>query len=144
MRQYTPISLTVPAGTTQAAPAAKAWSLYPAFVHSFRINIPAGHNGLTGVRIVYHGTPVIPFDLQQFLIGNAGAFEVPFGDEVDQSGVSLQGFNTDIWPHTFYCYADVDPYYRIIPGPAAGGPRPAWTPLNAGDAIAGLARITGG
>lgn len=110
MRQYTPLTLTVPAGTLSSAPAAAAWSLYPAWIHKFRIRIPAGHRGLTGVRIVWHGTPVVPFDLAAFIVDDNETHVVDFEDDYDGDGLVVQGFNTDVWPHTFRLWADVNPY----------------------------------
>lgn len=143
MRQYTPTSLVVPAGTPSSAPVAQSWTPYPAWVHSFRIEIPTGHNGLTGVRLVWHGTPVVPFDLVTYLVGNGRTFEIPFGDELDDAGLSIQGFNNDVWPHTFYLYADVDPYHRAGGGIGVPSPRSAIIPPATKEQIASLSRVGG-
>lgn len=118
MRQYAPKSLAVPAGTLASAPVSAAWQPYPAYCHAFRITVPAGHNGLTGVRIVIDGTPVIPFDLNSWLTGSGTTFEVAYADDIPDSGVTVQGFNTDVWAHTFYLYADIDPYHGLAIGRA--------------------------
>lgn len=110
MRQYTPVSLAVPAGTAQAAPVSTTWTVYPGYVWGFRIRIPPGHIGLTGVRLTYFGVPIIPFHPTQFLVGDDDTFEVPFEDQIENRGLLIQGYNTDIHPHTFYAWADVDPY----------------------------------
>lgn len=135
MRQYAPKQLAVPAGTTSDAPVTASWQPYPAYCHAFRITIPSGHNGLTGVRIVIDGTPVIPFDLASWLTGSGTTFEVPFGDDIPDSGLTVQGFNTDVWPHTFYLYADIDPYHQ------AGIGRAGSLPDRASASLANLAAI---
>lgn len=113
MRQYSPLQITAPAGTAQATPVSKSWTLYPGWVHSFRIDIPAGHQGLTGVRLMYCGTPVIPFHPTRYLIGNGDTFNVPWEDEIMAWNLSAQAFNTDVFDHTFYLWADVDPYEQL-------------------------------
>lgn len=113
MHQYIPASVTVAAGTTQAAPASQTWRLYPGFVSHFRIRIPPGHGNLTGIRLTYQGTPVIPFDPAAFLVGDNAVHEVPWEDQIMDRGLVIQAFNTDKWPHTFYLWADVDPH---LPG----------------------------
>lgn len=120
MRQYTPLTLTVAAGTLSSAPAAASWNLYPGWIHKMRLEIPSGHRGLTGVRIVWHGTPVVPFDPVAFIVGNDKTHIVDFEDEYDGAGLVVQGFNTDVWPHTFRCWADVNPYLTAE-GPAGFG-----------------------
>lgn len=120
MRQYTPLTLTVAAGTLASAPAAASWNLYPGWIHKIRIKIPAGHRGLTGVRIVWHGTPVIPFDPTAFLVDDRETHVVDFEEEYDGNGLVCQGFNTDVWPHTFRLWADVNPYLTAE-GPAGFG-----------------------
>lgn len=144
MHQYSPLQLTVAAGTSQAAPAVKAWSPYPGWVHQFRIDIPAGHRALTGVRLVYNGTPVIPFDPALWLQPGGRTFLVPWEDEVDQVGLVVQAYNLDVWPHTFYLWADVNPY---LPAKAAGSRGQAARQLGQAATlgqIAQLARTGGG
>lgn len=143
MRQFTPLAVTVPARTAKAAPVTVAWPLYPGWVHNFRIDIPAGHGSLTGVRVAIDGTPVIPFHSSLFLVGDGRSFTVPFEDEVDQFSMTVQAYNTDAYPHVFYLWADVNPY-----GPrnqlAPLVVRPAgFVPRTTADAIAALARTTG-
>lgn len=113
MHQYTPLQVTVPANTPPTAAVSKTWTLYPGVVRGFRINIPRGHSLATGIRLVYKQTPIIPFDLTQYLVGDGDTFEVPYDDEVMTTGLVAQAFNTDVWPHTFYLWADVDPYGQV-------------------------------
>jgi hypothetical protein len=138
MRQYTPLQVPVPAGTPQSAPVAVTWTLYPGWVNTFRVQIPPGHNGLTGVRLVYQSTPVVPFAAAGWLVGDKDVFEIPWDDEIMNRGLVAQAYNTDVHPHTFWLYADVDPYrYRqlpsITPAALAGDP-----PLAALSGIGGL------
>ena len=110
MRQFTPLQVNVPAGTAASSPVTMNWSLYPGVVHSFRIDIPRGHRRITGIRLVYQGRPIIPFDLTAWLVADGGSFTVPFEDEIMSTGLQAQAYNPDAWAHTFYLWADVDPY----------------------------------
>lgn len=123
MRQYTPLSVTVPANTVASSPVSQSWRLYPGIVHTFRIDIPAAHSGLTGIRLVYQGTPIVPFDLSQYIQLPGQTFTIPYEDQIMDRGLVAQAFNTDVYPHTFYLWADVDP--RI-----PGQPPPGFIPRN--------------
>lgn len=136
MHQYTPLSLLVPAGTPASSPAAKTWTLYPGYVHSFRIRIPPGHGSNTGVRLVYQGTPIIPFDAASYLTGGGQTFEIPFADQIMNRGLVVQGFNTDKWDHTFFMWADVNPH---LPGTGKAAPA---TPAAGGLSAQQLAALT--
>jgi hypothetical protein len=130
VRQYTPQQLTVPAGTSSSSPSQVGWSCYPGWVHTFRIDIPSGHNRLTGVRLSYMQRPVVPFHPTLWLVGNGTTFTVPWEDEILSNGLLIQGYNTDSFEHTFYLFADVDPYEQLptinIRAPVApGSPSPA-------------------
>jgi hypothetical protein len=118
LRQWTPLQVLVPANTPLLAPVSTTWTLYPGYVHSWKIDIPQGHSGLTGVRVVYQGTPIVPFNLTDWLIGDGSSFTVPYEDQVMDRGLIVESYNTDIYAHTFYLYADVDPH---IPGEPAPG-----------------------
>jgi hypothetical protein len=140
VRQFTPKTLTVAARTLKTAPASVTWTLYPGWVHTFRVDIPTGHNGLTGVRIVYKGTPIIPFDQTSYLVGSGHTFQVPYEDEIDDTGLAVQAFNSDAFPHTFYLWADVNPYGPRNALEPMIRPLAAFVPRSAADAIAALAR----
>lgn len=138
MHQLTPLSLLVPAGTQIAAPVTKNWTVYPGWLEYILIVIPTGHNALTGIRVTYQGTPVIPFDLTAFLIDSGGRFQVPWRDEVMRSGLQVQAYNTDRYPHTFYLYADIDPYLTTYKGQLAAGGPPAVPSAAAAAAVAAM------
>jgi len=139
MRFWTPLEVPVPAGTAASSPFTLAWTLYPGYVRKFEIQIPAGHNGLTGLRLTYMGRPIIPFDLTAFLIGSGRTFEVPYEDQIMNWGLQAQAYNTDVWPHTFYLWADVDPH---IPGQPAAVTSPRLAAAAAPGALAAIRTLT--
>lgn len=125
MHQFTPLLVTAPPGTPKTAPVTVPWAVYPGWLAYFIIEIPAGHNGLTGIRVTYQTTPVVPFDLSSWLVGSGQRFEVPWQDEVMQTGLAVQVFNTDVYAHSWYLYADIDPYLAVYKGQLAPGLPPA-------------------
>jgi hypothetical protein len=57
---------------------------------------------------------VIPFANNTFIVSNDRTFTFSWTDEMTVSGLVISGYNTDIFPHTFYCTATV----RNLPLPA--------------------------
>lgn len=116
--QYWPKVVTCAASTTTTAPQTDTWPITQGQLRQFRINIPAGHNGRTGIRLVYFGTTIIPWNLSGWLVGSGEVFTVPWGDEIMQTGLTVQTYNLDSSAHTFWLYAEVLP----VVTPAAASP----------------------
>lgn len=125
MHQFRPLLVTVPAGTAKTAPITVSWPVYPGWLAYFIIDIPPGHSGLTGIRLTYQTTPVVPFDLNSWLVGSAQRFNIPWQDEIMASGLAVQAYNTDKYIHSFYLWADIDPYLDTYRGQLTGGGPPA-------------------
>jgi hypothetical protein len=100
-RLYT-TQLLVPAGTPQSAPVTAAVVLEDATLDSVEIIIPDGHVQLTGIAVLSASAPVVPFALGTFISGNNDRLTFPYAAEVTQNGLTVAGFNNDIYPHTFY------------------------------------------
>jgi hypothetical protein len=107
--QYYPKVVTCGARTTATAPQTDAWQLVQGQLKQFRINIPAGHNGRTGLRLVYMGTEIVPWNLNSWLIGSGEVFTIPWADEIMATGLSVQTYNLDSVAHSFWLYAEVLP-----------------------------------
>ena len=138
MHQFRPLLVTVPPSTPKTAPITVNWTVYPGWLAYFIIDIPPGHNGLTGLRVIYQTTPVIPFDLSSFLVGSGTRFVVPWEDEVMASGLSVQAYNIDKNPHSFYLWADIDPYLTAYKGQLVPAGPPAVPPAAVMAAVGGL------
>lgn len=94
--------LTVPAGTAAAAPISAVWALDQGTLIKVRIVVPSGHNGLTGIRVLWAGTPIIPYAGAAYIVANNEQMEWEINQEVNIGSVSIQAYNTDIYPHSFY------------------------------------------
>jgi hypothetical protein len=100
-RMY-PTVFTVPAGTAIATPVKLPVVLEDNLLDNVDIVIPDGHAGLTGLAILWSGAPFFPFTENSYLIGNNEKVPFPYGGEIAANGFTLAGYNTDIYPHSFY------------------------------------------
>lgn len=97
--------LTVPAGTPVSAPEQQAWPLEDNQLVEVTVQIPDGHCGLTGFRILWAQQQIVPFANDSYLVGNDRTLRYPFDDYITSSGLVLEGYNNDIFQHSFYVTA---------------------------------------
>jgi hypothetical protein len=126
-------TLTVPAGTPITAPVTAAWPLEDNLLKHFTVQVPDGHCGLTGFRVLQAQQQVVPFANNSYIVSNDRTFPFEWDDEITSTGLVLSGYNIDIFPHTFYCTALV----TNIPVPGTEPPA-AVTPLEAPSAPIGI------
>lgn len=124
---YMPLSVTTPAGTHTTSPLVSPWPLRDGRLREFDIEFPPGHNGRTGIKILYQQTQVIPWDSAAWLVGSGRVFTIPWDDDITAAGWKVQTYNVDSTAHTFWLYAKVLPVVTsgqgataadIITGPA--------------------------
>ena len=120
--QYWPISPACPAKTTASNPVTTPWPITQGMLHGVKVMIPAGHNGLTGIKILYCGVQIIPWSLNFWLVGNNQTFDFSWGEEVMGTNLSIQTYNTDVAAHTWWLYADIEPTLGIAPAQVGGAP----------------------
>jgi hypothetical protein len=101
VKQYIATAFTVPAGTTQAAPFVQAVALGDEYLESVRLIIPPGHSALTGLRITWSGTQIVPINTGAWHTGDNEIFDIALEENVTARGLSLAGYNLDIYPHSF-------------------------------------------
>jgi hypothetical protein len=94
--------LTIPANTPQSAPVSIAWPLEDNQLKEITVQVPDGHCGLTGFRIMQAQQQIVPFANSSFIVSNDRTFLFPFDDEITSTGLVGNGYNTDIFPHSFY------------------------------------------
>jgi hypothetical protein len=93
---------TVPAGTPIAAPVSVAVALEDNTLDRVSVTVPDGHNGLTGLRITWGGTQVLPFAAGTWVTANGQVIDQELGQEITAGGLVLTGYNTGIYPHSFH------------------------------------------
>lgn len=102
MDRFYRFTVTVPSGTAIAAPAAVALPLEDATLKRIEITIPDGHNGLTGIRILWANQQIIPWGNNSWIVANGRIILISFDDEMTVTGLVAQGYNTDVFDHSFY------------------------------------------
>lgn len=117
MKRIYQADFTVPAGTAIAAPVSQPVVLADAHLETVRFIIPDGHAGLTGLRITWAGTQIFPYNTGTWLISDDEVFDWPADQEVTANGLSLAGYNTDIFAHTFHVRFQIGPR---VPNQLAG------------------------
>lgn len=62
----------------------------------------------TGFALLMAGQAIIPFDSPiRYISGDDKTFRFNLGIEID-TGLTMQGYNTDVFPHTFYLTFELD------------------------------------
>jgi len=117
--RYYPLSPTIAAKTSQANATTTPWPVTQGRLHSVRIQIPSGHNGVTGIRITYLGQQIIPWSNNSYLVGSGDTFTLAWDAEIMPNGLAVVAFNTDLVPHQFWLLADITPDLGQAPGPHA-------------------------
>jgi hypothetical protein len=62
--------VNTPASTAEASPQSTTWELGQGYVARVDVVIPSGHVGLTGVRLLWGGRVVMPYEEGEWLTGN--------------------------------------------------------------------------
>src|SRR5690349_17381465 len=104
--------VTVPAGTPKAAPQVTPWVTEDNLINLIELEVPPGHNGLTGIRVMKGDTPLLPYNANSFIIANAYTASWPVNDYVPTGDLKIQTFNTGAYPHTFYLRMTISDWDR--------------------------------
>lgn len=118
--------LTVPAGTPVAAPVSLAVPVDLGTLRRVTLEVPTGHAGLTGWMLLIAGTPVIPYAGNTWLVADGYTDSWELDQDINQGQVTVKGYNTDIYAHTFYARLLIDRYTPppavLITSTETGGP----------------------
>lgn len=114
--QYWPLAVTVPAGTPASAPVSQAFPTTDGDLEQIEIQVPAGHRGQTGIRVLWHGQQIYPWANLSWLTDDNRLRTARWKDAIDGRGITVQAYNTDRVPHTFYLLAEIWP--NVEPSPA--------------------------
>lgn len=94
--------VTVPAGTLITAPFSAVIPLEDNQLLSVTVVVPDGHCGLTGIRLLQSQQQVFPWANNSYIVANDERIVYDYKDEIQASGMVAEGFNTDIFDHSFY------------------------------------------
>lgn len=99
IRQFT---VTIPAGTPQAAPVTIDVSFPPREVSELQIVVPAGGNGVMGFQVQNSGLAVIPYDSDDWIIANNEVISWPLSGYINSGSWQIAGYNTGSLDHSLY------------------------------------------
>lgn len=100
--RYYPVDLTVPASTTPGNPSSVPVALEDAMLVDIEVVVPAGHVALTGVRVLSSNQQVLPWGNSSWIKANDYVRVFDYNEQVGANALSVQGYNVDSTPHTFY------------------------------------------
>jgi hypothetical protein len=96
-----------PAGTPIATPVTTPWPLEDNQLLSIEIDVPDGHCGLTGIRILQASQQIVPHANNSYFVANDKNTVYPFDDQITATGLVIVTYNTDVFDHKFYLTAVV-------------------------------------
>lgn len=96
------VTATFPAGTPISAPVSIPWSLEDNDLIYVDINIPPGPSAQMGFRLLWAGQQIIPWGNNSFLVTDDEKIHVDVNSYMTQTGLVIEGYNVDIFPHTIY------------------------------------------
>lgn len=120
--RYIPLQVPVPRQTPAASAVSVPYPIIQGHLKQLEIQIPAGHHGQTGLRVLYQGVQIYPWSITaSWLIEDNRLRTVEWDDEIMATGLTVQAYNTDLVPHSFYLLAEIWP--AVTAAPAAVGTR---------------------
>lgn len=94
-------TITVPAGTTIAAPQSTVLGFREGDVERVEIRIPPGPSGLMGVALARSGRKMLPKNASEWLITDNEPVIWPLEGYGTSASWSVLAYNLDIFTHTF-------------------------------------------
>lgn len=99
--------ISTPANTASGAAQTTDVTLEKGFLSQFRLRIPAGHAGLTGLMVHNFTDQVIPKTAATFILGNDEIFHYDFDIDIPDEGgtrkLRIHTYNEDdYYPHIHY------------------------------------------
>lgn len=94
--------VTIPAGTTQAAPLVTPTTFEPNEVERIEWLFPHGCNGLVGIRIGARAVPILPSGAANWFITSGMIHGLDVADMPNSGDWSIIGYNLGANPHTIH------------------------------------------
>lgn len=95
-------TLSIPAGTTSAAPVVLDVSFPPRRVDGVQVVVPSGPSGLVGWCVMNSRVRVIPYQSDQWIITAGESISWPLERQVDSGSWQVAGYNTGLNAHSIY------------------------------------------
>lgn len=103
-----PFAVSIPAGTTQAAPFTKALALDGWDVVQFDLEVPPGPGGLMGFQLYNNGVAWIPYGAGNWIVWDDHSEQYPVEGQPNAGGWACVGYNGGVYPHLVIVRAHVN------------------------------------
>lgn len=130
MDRYYPVALIVPPGTSISVPVSQSVVLENNLLVDVEIEIPSGHAGFTGVRVLSSKQQILPWGNSSWIIADDYVRVFSWNEEIGANAISVQGYNTDKISHTFYLRFHMVNLPVIAPATGVGGITGTTTPVG--------------
>lgn len=108
----------VPAGTAKSAPQTTSVAFADGQLVRVELDVPSGHNGLTGIQILAATGQFIPYTEGAFLVANDHLFGWDVIGIIDTGSFQARCYNTDVFDHSFHLrFSVLDFAYALAPTP---------------------------
>jgi hypothetical protein len=94
------IDVTIPAGTAKATPFIQLTQFAAQRLDGVEWRFPPGCQGFVGIQIGSHGTPILPFNPNQWFVRSGDAMQYDLTGMPDSGDWSVIGYNTGSFAHT--------------------------------------------
>lgn len=111
-------TVTVPAGTTAAAPLTVPMNMPPRRVEALQVVVPPGPSGFVGWAVLVGGVRVIPYLSDLWVITSGENITWPLENYPEAGSWSVQAYNTGAQDHALYFRWLVK--YLPMDGPSRG------------------------
>ena len=95
-------ALTIPTGSTPAAPNSQPIQFPSRKVVGIEADVPDGWNGMVGFAIAQDNQQIIPANRGQWIIASGDVLHWNLDGLPDTGDFNLLAYNTGIYPHTLY------------------------------------------
>ena len=94
--------VTIPAGTTQAAPLTFSLAMPPRQVVEIDVLVPPGPRGEVGWAIGAAGVPVLPAEAGAYIVTDDEVIHWPLESQINSGAWQMFAYNTGLYNHTLY------------------------------------------
>jgi hypothetical protein len=134
MDRYYPLTAVVASATPSTTPTTFFIQLETAELVDVKIQVPAGHVGLTGIRILQSSQQIVPWGNSSWYIADDDREVFEVNEQVNANSITVQAYNTDIYEHAFYMLFHV----ADLVGAAAASPGQVLASIGGLPAIGGV------
>ena len=92
-------TVTIPAGTTKAAPYTQNLPLYNCQIDNIDVEVPPGPQGLMGFYLALSGQQWIPYEQGTYIVWDDNFSTWTLTNQPTSAGWQLVGYNTDVYAH---------------------------------------------